>query len=404
MRSSLSWEGTGFPVPIRTIGVVLTIRMILFEFEIEAALKRDVRVIPVLVDGAVMPRAGELPDCLKGLARRQGSEVSPARLDADVEKLTHALSSILERRRARDAVEASRPAEEERRALEAPQAERAAREERNRRELHETTGSLADRRFPLIRRTDDISVGLKLYYRELFAVVIGINEYKSPSVPGLRYASSGVDDVTKILPMLGFPEKNVQILKGENATRYNINHAIYDNMKNMTEEDRLLIFFAGHGVVSRTPDGEEGYLLPYDADLNRLATSTLPMFGFSRIGRALPAKHILLVLDSCFSGFFGGPSSAASSPEEELDEKLRNRVVEVLTAGTSGQQAGEERGSGLFTKAFVEGLKGAADPKGRGLTALKLAFYIKECLQGTPQSPHFAKLEGEGEFLFLPPV
>src|SRR5208337_4284223 len=47
--------------------------------EIEAALKRDVRVIPVLVDGATMPKTGELPDSLKGLARRQGIEVSPAR-------------------------------------------------------------------------------------------------------------------------------------------------------------------------------------------------------------------------------------------------------------------------------------------------------------------------------------
>ena len=34
--------------------------------EIEAALKRDVRVIPVLVDGAVMPKAGALPDSLEG--------------------------------------------------------------------------------------------------------------------------------------------------------------------------------------------------------------------------------------------------------------------------------------------------------------------------------------------------
>src|SRR5580693_7823547 len=87
--------------------------------EIEAALKRDVRVIPVLVDGAVMPKAGELPDSLKGLARRQGIDVSPARFDDDVEKLTRALVSILEARRRRDAAEAdtARGADEERRAL-----------------------------------------------------------------------------------------------------------------------------------------------------------------------------------------------------------------------------------------------------------------------------------------------
>jgi predicted lipid-binding transport protein (Tim44 family) len=82
--------------------------------EIEAALKRNVRVIPLLVDGAAMPKPAELPDSLKGLARRQGIEISPARFDADVEKLTPALVSILEARRSRDAVEAERVAREDR--------------------------------------------------------------------------------------------------------------------------------------------------------------------------------------------------------------------------------------------------------------------------------------------------
>jgi sorbitol/mannitol transport system substrate-binding protein len=102
--------------------------------EIEAALKRGVRVIPVLVDGAAMPRASELPDSLKGLARRQGIEVSPAGFEGDVDKLTRALLSILEARRSRDAAEteAARRAEEERRAKEAAEVERAARDERER--------------------------------------------------------------------------------------------------------------------------------------------------------------------------------------------------------------------------------------------------------------------------------
>ena len=41
--------------------------------EIAAALARDIRVIPVLVEGARMPKASELPDSLKPLARRSRS-------------------------------------------------------------------------------------------------------------------------------------------------------------------------------------------------------------------------------------------------------------------------------------------------------------------------------------------
>jgi hypothetical protein len=62
--------------------------------EIEAALERNVPVIPVLVDGAVMPQADDLPQPLKKLARRQGIEISHNRFDSDAERLTDALAQI----------------------------------------------------------------------------------------------------------------------------------------------------------------------------------------------------------------------------------------------------------------------------------------------------------------------
>jgi len=62
--------------------------------EIEAALSREVPVIPVLVDGAPMPHAEDLPDGLKKLARRQAIEISHSRFDSDAERLTEALAEI----------------------------------------------------------------------------------------------------------------------------------------------------------------------------------------------------------------------------------------------------------------------------------------------------------------------
>jgi len=86
--------------------------------EIEAALERGVRVIPVLVEDADMPKAEDLPESLKKLSRRQGIEISLTRFDSDVRKLVRALSEL----------------EEELRQHQAAEAERAAREERERRE------------------------------------------------------------------------------------------------------------------------------------------------------------------------------------------------------------------------------------------------------------------------------
>jgi hypothetical protein len=62
--------------------------------EIEAALERGVPVIPVLVDGAPMPQAADLPDSLKKLPRRQAIEISHNRFDSDAERLTEALSQL----------------------------------------------------------------------------------------------------------------------------------------------------------------------------------------------------------------------------------------------------------------------------------------------------------------------
>src|SRR6476659_990150 len=55
--------------------------------EIAAALARNIRVIPVLVDGARMPKASELPDSLKPLARRQAAEVRHSHFGRDAETL-----------------------------------------------------------------------------------------------------------------------------------------------------------------------------------------------------------------------------------------------------------------------------------------------------------------------------
>ena len=63
--------------------------------EIEAALTRKVRVIPILVGGARMPRADELPPSLVALARRQALELSPSRFEFDTSRLLKVLGKTL---------------------------------------------------------------------------------------------------------------------------------------------------------------------------------------------------------------------------------------------------------------------------------------------------------------------
>jgi hypothetical protein len=64
--------------------------------EVSTALARDIRVIPVLVDGMTMPRAETLPDSLKPLSRRNAIEISNTRFNYDVEQLMTAVRKILD--------------------------------------------------------------------------------------------------------------------------------------------------------------------------------------------------------------------------------------------------------------------------------------------------------------------
>ncbi len=64
--------------------------------EIGTALARNVRVIPVLVEGAVMPSASELPPDLEELTRRQAVELRDSRWIDDIESLTTVLDRLLD--------------------------------------------------------------------------------------------------------------------------------------------------------------------------------------------------------------------------------------------------------------------------------------------------------------------
>jgi hypothetical protein len=63
--------------------------------ELGSALKRDIRVIPILVDGASMPQSGDLPEPLKALASRNAVQVSHVRFGSDTQGLVEVLQRVV---------------------------------------------------------------------------------------------------------------------------------------------------------------------------------------------------------------------------------------------------------------------------------------------------------------------
>jgi hypothetical protein len=110
--------------------------------EIEAALERNVRVIPILLSNAAMPRAGQVPASLAKLMRRQALQLSPNRFEFDTGRLLRVIDKTLAEEQAkreaaeqvkREAAEqAEREAAEQAKREAAEQAEREAAEQAKR--------------------------------------------------------------------------------------------------------------------------------------------------------------------------------------------------------------------------------------------------------------------------------
>ena len=248
------------------------------------------------------------------------------------------------------------------------------------------------------------------FYRESWAVVVGIDQYQS--WPRLHYAvndARGVRDL--LIKRYHFKPENVVTLLDAEATRAAILKALGDRLADpgrVHREDRVFVFFAGHGVTRKLPSGKSlGYLVPVDADLDNYQSQAISMTNFQDVSEAIPAKHVLFVTDACYSGVAltrGGTSGAGG--QAYLREITRRSVRQMLTAGGADEEVadGGPQGHSIFTWALMQGLDGQADLSGDGfITASELAAYVGPTVSSlSRQTPAFGNLVGSegGEFLF----
>jgi len=239
-------------------------------------------------------------------------------------------------------------------------------------------------------------------YRKSWAVLIGINEYQQ--WPKLQYAVNDARSIENLLKGLGFNEV-IMVLDRE-ATQQHILRVLGDELYAKTQDDdRVFIFFAGHGQTQDLPTGEKvGYIIPVDGDLKNYYSTAISMRQLQDLGDRIRAKHMFYAMDACFSGLLlRMRGQALNNPPVDLTTAPARQV---LTAGSEGEEVVESGGHGLFTKSLVGGLGGAADlDKDGAITAKELYQYITpKILQESrnSQNPVFGRLgHGQGEFVFM---
>lgn len=246
-----------------------------------------------------------------------------------------------------------------------------------------------------------------------WAVVIGIDDYQNPDVQDLKYAVADARAVARALERRGY---QVVTIYNKQATRRNIESELRSKLPNKVgPNDRVLVFYAGHGQDQRVPGGKTmGYLLPADSDRNDVPATGISMGTVQELADALPAKHALFLLDVCFGGIAGvvkrGQPPAVT--EAYLRQITRERGRHLITAGEADQEVIEapQWGHSVFTYFLLKGLdEGLADQDHNGIiTVHELYSYMEPRvfseaqLRGHTQKPQMAELSGEkGQFVFF---
>jgi hypothetical protein len=220
-----------------------------------------------------------------------------------------------------------------------------------------------------------------------YAVVIGIERYRQ-NLPSVEFASHDAaimrDYLTKTL---GYPNENVVTLLNEQAAKSDVEKYIERWLPNRVDKDSsILVYYSGHGAPN--PSTQEGYLVPYDGDPTFLEITGYSLKRlYEQLGK-LPAREVLVVLDSCFSG--SGGRSVIAKGARPLVVSIENPLlagdkIVVLTASSASQISStyDQKNHGLFTYFFLKGIQSAADEKKDGRIDLsELYAYVKPQVEG----------------------
>ncbi|MDB4285808.1 caspase family protein, partial [bacterium] len=279
---------------------------------------------------------------------------------------------------------------------------------------------------------------ITLPFAKSHAFIIGINAYEHVSK-----LSTAVKDATDIAELLKDKKKHgyqTHLLTDGNKVQM---LAFFEEMKTtVKKKDRVIFYFAGHGIALDSEGDPEGFLVPVDAEPND-KESLISMNLLHQILNELPCKHGLLILDCCFAGAFkwstGFRDTVFNFGQKLYAERFRRFVDspawQVITSSAHDQKASdvlnkqalglreEEEQTESKNSPFAWALKQAIDLHSKAdvsgfkrsdgvITATELYFYLREIVETSTsdgmkrQSPAIftlGKHDTKGEYIFLNP-
>ena len=181
-------------------------------------------------------------------------------------------------------------------------------------------------------------------------------------------------------------------------------NSIFKMTKKLKKDDNLLIYYAGHGQLDRAEN--RGYWLPIDASYELrsrwISNSTI----VDRV-KATKAKHVLLMVDSCFSGLLMRSGEAAPSVETmdaKYIERLKNKKTRlVITSGGNEPVVDSDGGQhSLFALKLIDTLKNNNTVINSQILFENIRRYVVSNADQTPERAMVHKTGHDGgDFLFF---
>ncbi|MGC9967245.1 MAG: caspase family protein [Syntrophobacteraceae bacterium] len=241
-------------------------------------------------------------------------------------------------------------------------------------------------------------------FNNSYALVVGIDNYPHSNWLSLEYPVRDAQRVSEYLRTQGF---QVETLTDEQATRQNILSYFDKLSQKVTDNDRLLFYFGGHGTTENIGGTQFGYLVPFGAgrsSADMISTDDLKSQS-QRLGKA---RHQLFIVNACYGGLLGVLRGGGidSSQNNYIKVVTELPAREFISAGGPNQRVldGGPDGLSWFTYYLLEALEqGKADlNQDNVITFAELAAYLVPRASNEYQTPAWGCLYGHGlgEFVF----
>jgi hypothetical protein len=222
-------------------------------------------------------------------------------------------------------------------------------------------------------------------FNRSYALLIGIGSYRH--LDALQSPAQDVRKMAEYLAAQGFDE--IVTITDESVTPESFGQPQKYFKSKVERDDRFVFYYSGHGMTVLEKGRPRGYF-PLADEVAGGTRRSIAMDSVVAWTKALASQHLLVILDSCFSGLaVEGTEVKASGPTDPgVDRDTLNRIARgparyLIMAGTAGQKSfgGREWNGSVFTDTLLRGLRSGADVhRNRIVTARALYVWVKEAV------------------------